>query len=110
MLPGKARAGQILGGGRAADGNRDAIPAFPFERAIGRSDLIAQRGIVRCVIDDAPSRGRTLGEQRQIVMVERHQASQLAPGAGRAERVAISPRGHCKTVGHPHALRAQHRI
>jgi hypothetical protein len=41
--------------------------------------------------DVASGRRSAFGEQRQIVMIESHEAAQLAPNRGRAKRDAVLP-------------------
>ena len=99
VLPGEAGGRQIFGGGRTAHGDRDAPPAFLFERAIGSGNLLAQPLHSRSPHRRAARRGGALGEQRHIVMIEiRHQPAQLVLDAGRGERVAIGFGGQRKAV------------
>ena len=108
MLAGKAGGGQVFGGGRAAHGQRHLFAIFSAQAGIGthnfRDKIVRQRR----AMNDFP---RAPGAPRQVIDILHVQAIerfvQALPGVGLVQQITVGLCRDRKTVGHPHALRAQ---
>src|SRR5271169_4450376 len=111
VLSGKAGRRQVFCGRRTAHRNRDTGAAFFFESAIGCSDLGAEMRRTGGLVNQPPSGGGALGEQRHIVMVEAgEETAKLALDTGPSECLAIGSGGQRETPGYSDPLGPEHRI
>lgn len=105
VLAREARAGQILGGRRAADGHRQASAAYLFEFAVGCDDLRAQGFAAgRRANDLARIRG-PCSQQIEIAPIDAvQQLAQRGPSSRGRQGVAVGLRGDGETLRNPHAF------
>ena len=111
VLAGKARRRQILGGGRAADGDRNVSAILVFERPIGSGNLLPQALGAGGLEDDLACFGSALCEDIHAGFIEPVQKlMQLVPCSGRSERVAVCLGRQGKTIRNSDALSRKNGI